>query len=66
MILVTTRAAAASLGSSGEDGVSAIRRGMAMLDGMRDEVFLDGATDAKAAFDQAKSALASLLDERAT
>ena len=37
-----------------------------MLDGMRDEVFIDGGTDARAAFDQAKSALASLLDERAT
>ena len=60
VILVSTRAAVASLKSSDEDVAAAIGRGIALLDGITDDVRRNGGPEAAASLRQARAELGSL------
>jgi hypothetical protein len=64
VVVVTTRAAATSLGAMNGQVLAAVQRGIQLLDGMTDEVARDGDEGTRQQLDQAKLELASLLDER--
>jgi len=63
VIVVTTRAAASSLGARDGEVRAAVQRGILLLDGMTEEVASDGDMRTREQLDQAKRELASLLDE---
>jgi len=61
VVLVTTRAAADSLGTDGHSR-AAVERGIRLLDGMVDEVAADGSVETTEQLDQARRELTSLLE----
>ena len=63
VVVVTTRAAASSLGLRDGEVRAAVQRGILLLDGMTEEVNSDGDAQTREQLDQAKLGLASLLDE---
>jgi hypothetical protein len=66
VILVTTRAAARSLGPSNGQVDDALRRGLALLDELAGDVVRDGGSDTHERLSQARRELESSLDDRAT
>ena len=65
VVVVTTRAAVASLQPDGEVR-AAVLRGMKILDGMTDEVARDGDAGARDQLAQAKVDLAAMLEDGTT
>ena len=62
VVVVTTRAAASSLGAWDGEVRAAVQRGILLLDGMTEEVASDGDASTRQQLDLAKLELASLLD----
>lgn len=66
VVLVTTRAAASSLGLGDGQVPSAVRRGIQLLDGMADEVTREGDASTNEQLAQARRQLESLLGDGST
>jgi len=66
VVLVTTRAAAASLGHGDGQVQSAVQRGIQLLDGMADEVARDGDAATNEQLAQARRELESVLGDGST
>ena len=66
VVLVTTRAAAASLRPRDGEVRAAVQRGMDLLDGMAEEVTRDGGPETKERLAQARRELESLLEPAST
>jgi len=66
VVLVTTRAAAASLGPGDGQVQSAVKRGIRLLEGMADEVARGGDAAANERLAQARRELESLLGDGST
>jgi len=66
VVLVTTRAAAASLRPRDGEVRAAVQRGMDLLDGMAEEVTRDGGPETKEQLAQSRRELEALLDGGST
>ena len=63
VVLVTTRAAASSLGDGDGQVQAAVQRGIQLLDGLADEVARDGDAATNEQLAQARRELESLLED---